>query len=239
MQRLLALASLTHLLCAPNPGDGGGGGGAGGGAPAGGAPPPAPPPAANADIAALQAQLDEAKKTLAARDATDAEAKKKAEADRQAALAEQGQHKTLAEERAKEIEKLQKQLNELSGDAQLGKTYRETESKKLEEAIKALSPEDRALAEAVTDISQRAKLVARLSAASTKPADSKTPNTPPATGTPPAPNSVVDIDVVIKEQGAAYAAAKHPKEWDEYLARRTSRSSKPTGLFGSLFSGRN
>lgn len=224
---------LAHAVLLAPEGDAGGA--------AGGAPPPlpkdekkadppAPPPAAPgpdatklaADLAAAQArlkQLEEQNKS--------AEAARKAAEQKQ--LEEQGNFKTLAEQRAADLEAAKKRLADLEADAALGKAYREREQKALDEAAAKLSPDDKTILDALPTIEAKQAFLKRISAA---PAPAPAGKQPPGANTPPpGSNAAVDVVALIATKGMSYVEKHHPKELDAYLESSTPQKTAKRSLF--------
>lgn len=228
MPRSLFTLALAVLL-APE-GEAGGGGG--------GAPPPPkaddkkadPPPAAPpadaaaklaAELATTQAQL----KALTEKAKADDAARKTAE---QKQLEEQGNFKTLAEQRAAEGEALKKRIADLEGDAALGKTYRETQQKVIDEAAAKLSADDKAILDAIPGLEAKAKFIARIGQGATAPAAKP----PGAAGAPP-PGGAGAVDVVslLATKGMGWVEKNHPKELEAYLDALTPKKTAKRSLF--------
>lgn len=220
IRRLASLSLLTAVLSAPE-GDTGGGGNAG----AAPAPPPAPaedPTKLAAALAATQAELRSIKSAQA-----------KADADRKAAeekaLGEQGQFKTLAEQKAAEAEQLRKQLADLEGDAAIGRTYREQKQAEIDAAAKSLSADDKAILDALPSVEAKAKFLARITSTTAAPPTAKP--APGASAPPPGGNEST-IEQLIITRGIDWVVANKPKEWSEFASRHTSSTGRPRGLFG-------
>jgi hypothetical protein len=219
IRRLATLSLLTAVLSAPEGDTSGGGGNA--------TAPPLPPPAA-----------DESAKLAAALAATQAElkairgAQAKADADRKAAeekaLGEQGQFRTLAEQKAAEAEELRKKIADLEGDAAIGRTYREQKQAEIEAASKGLTADDKAILDALPTVDAKAKFLARISTTTTTPAAKPAPG---STAPPPGGNEPT-IEQLITTRGVDWVVANKPKEWSEYASRHTSSTGRPRGLFG-------
>lgn len=218
---------LAHAVLLAPEGDAGGG--------AGGAPPPPkdekkdPPPSAPpgpdatklaADLAATQAAL----KALQEKAKADEAARKDAE---QKQLAEQGNFKTLAEQRAADLEATKKRLADLEADAAIGKSYREREQKAIDEAGAKLPEGDKAILDALPSIEAKQAFLKRISGAGAPPA-----NAPPGANTPPpGSNAAVDVVALIATKGMSYVEKNHPKELDAYLASVTPKKTTKRSLF--------
>ena len=221
LRRVLLASAVLSL-----PDDGAGGAGAAGGVlapPAATPPAPAPGPDAvklAADLASTSAQLkalqDKAKADDAARKAND-----------QKLLEEQGQHKTLAEQRLADLEAANKKLADLESDAAIGRTYREAQQKVLDEAGAKLSPDDKALLDALPTIEAKTKFLARIG---TTPAPAAAQ--PAGAGaTPPPPGAGADIPSLIAAKGVDWVKRSYPKEWEAYADKSTPRTGRRGGLF--------
>lgn len=228
MHRLLSRVLLAHAVLLAPEGDAGGGGGTDPpkdpAAPPKDAPPSPPPADQTAKLAAELATAQAALKALQEQSKAHEAARKAAE---QKQLEEQGNFKTLAEQRAAEAEELKKRLADLEGDAALGKTYREQQQKAIDDASAKLSAEDKAILDSIPGVDAKAKFIARLAQGMTAPAG--TP--PPGAGTPPPGGTQsLDVSTLIATKGMGWVEKHHPKELDAYLEAMTPKKSAKRGL---------
>lgn len=226
MLRTSVLFALAHAVrFAPEGDTGGGGGNAPATAPA--TEPALDPVKLSQALAATQAEL----KAIKAAQAKDAADRKAAE---ERALGEQGQFKTLAEQKAAEAEELRKRLAELEPDATVGRTYREQKQAEIDAAAKTLAASDREILDSLSTIDAKVKFLARISSA--PPTTAATAAAKPATGAggPPPGSATVVISELIASKGIDYVKRNHPNEWDAYTrSLDTSARTRRGGLFST------
>lgn len=166
--------------------------------PAGGAAPQPKADAGASELAALQKRVAEfeaaEQKRVADQKKADEEAQKKAAADGDLKKQFELQSKRVAE------------LEALQADAELGKVYRERETKRIAEAIAKLSESDRALVEQAPNLQMKAALVDRLAAADGKTTSTEAKKSTTKGGAPASDG--INFAEAIKDP-ATWAKAKH------------------------------
>lgn len=174
------------------------------------------------DVAKLKAELAAAQQQLNANKKAQDEAAKAADEATKKQLADQGQHKALADKLAAEKAELEKRLAGIEGDAAFGKAQREKLQKQIDESAAKLAPADKAILDAITDLDAKAAFIARLGGAA------------PATGTQPAGASAaaggkgVDIAALLESGMTPDAVrARHPTEFNAFIANAAKASKKP------------
>lgn len=169
------------------------------------------------DITAALARVAELEAKEAARIAAD----RKAEDDRKAQAQRDGDLKTQLELAQKEVER----LKGIEADAQIGRSFREREEKRVADSLPKLSDEDRALVEQLPSVELKAKMVDRLlGATGTTPKSDKAPPAAASPGT-----STVSFGSVTDLQELKKLKAAYPAEWEAFKAQlRGHESRQPT-----------
>ena len=137
-----------------------------------------------------------------------------------------GNLEPLLKAKEAEVEKLRAELGSLAPLAERAKVLDKQRAEKISEKAKALSPEDRAVVDAIADIDTREKLVERLSAGVVKP------NPPPNAASAASGAEYTAADIESGRLSPDEARTKHPKLWRSYVDSQNKGKSSILAAFG-------
>lgn len=183
----------------------------------------ATPPVPSVDVAKLQARLAEYELRDAEQAKTSSEQAERTKRDLEAA----GEHKKLAELARAEADGLKRRVSELDADAQVGRSFRERETSRIEEAKKSLPDDEQRLVDQMPTIDLKAQVLDKLVAAR----GSGRRATPGAAGGPPPPAGVpIDFATLANDPKSLRAAKDaNPAAWEAYkMHLRGPSTRQPT-----------